>query len=107
MTRNAKARWENVCQLIVPVVRPFRGRTTTQPRRPPTSAMHRDSSTNDTTMLPLPKPTARRVAISRARSAIAEYMVLSAPKTAPMPMTTATIVPRTVIRVVSCRDCFA
>ena len=69
--------------------------------------MHRASTTKDTTILPLPKPRARRVAISRERSATAEYIVFSAPKTAPIPMTTATIEPSTVISVVSCRDCFA
>ncbi len=44
------------------------------------------------------KPMARMVAISRERSETAEYMVLSAPKTAPMPMMTATRVPSTVIK---------
>jgi hypothetical protein len=43
------------------------------------------------------QPIARSTAISRARSATAEYMVLSAPKTAPSPMTTAISVPRTVM----------
>ena len=38
----------------------------------------------------LAKPSARMVAISRPRSATAEYIVLSAPNTAPMAMTTAT-----------------
>ncbi len=32
--RNAKARWENICQFMVPVVRPLSGRTTTQPTEP-------------------------------------------------------------------------
>ena len=35
---------------------------------------------------PLENPRARRVAISRVRAATAVYMVLMAPKTAPMPM---------------------
>jgi len=107
VTLKAKARCEKVCQLMVPVVRPFSGRTTMQPRRPPTSAMHKDSTTNEMTMLPLPNPSARSVAISRERSATAEYIVFSAPKTAPIPITTAMIEPSTVIRVVSCRDCLA
>src|SRR5437762_2724694 len=105
--RNAKARCENVCQLSVPVVYPLSGSTTMQPRIPPTSAMHSASMTNDITTLPAPKPSARMVAISRARAVTAEYIVLSAPKTAPMPITAATIEPRTVMSVVSCRDCFA
>ena len=41
------------------------------------------------------------VAISRPRSATAEYMVLSAPKTAPMAMTNATRPPRMVMSCVS------
>jgi hypothetical protein len=40
VTRNAKARWEKVYQLLVPVVRPFRGSTAAQPRTSPTPAMH-------------------------------------------------------------------
>ena len=43
---------------------------------------------------------ARMVAISRERSETAEYMVLSAPNTAPMPITPATSEPSTVMRVV-------
>ncbi len=53
------------------------------------------------------KPMARMVAISRERSETAEYMVLSAPMTAPMPMMTATRPPSTVISVVSTCDCRA
>ncbi len=45
--------------------------------------------TESTTGMP-PKPIARRVAISRARLSTAEYMVLSAPNTAPMAMITPT-----------------
>ena len=63
--------------------------------------------TKETTTLPAAKPSARIVAISRARSVTAEYIVLSAPKTAPIPMTAATIEPSTVMSVVSWRDCFA
>ncbi len=33
--RKAKARWEKVCQLIVPVVNPFIGSTARHPKRPP------------------------------------------------------------------------
>ncbi len=54
---------------------------------------------------PPPKPIARSTAISRERSETAEYMVLSAPKTAPRPITMATSVPSTVISLVTTRDC--
>src|SRR3972149_4004398 len=69
VTRNANARWEKVCQFMAPVVRPFRGKTATQPSRPPTKARHNASKTKDVTTLPVPKPSARMVAISRERSA--------------------------------------
>ena len=105
--RNANARCENVCQFMVPVVSPFSGSTTAQPSRPPTRAMQSDSMTNETITLPAPNPSARIVAISRARSVTAEYIVLSAPNTAPMPITAATMEPSTVMSVVSWRDCFA
>jgi hypothetical protein len=51
---------------------------------PPTSASSSDSSISDTTTAPLPKPSARSVAISRVRAATALYIVFSAPNTAPM-----------------------
>ena len=47
------------------------------------------------------------VAISRPRSATAEYMVLSAPKTAPMAMMAATKPPRMVMSLVMVVDCLA
>ena len=97
--RKAKARCEKVCQFMVPVVRPFTGSTATQPTSPPTNAMISDSTKNESTIAPPPKPIARRTAISRERSDTAEYMVLRAPKTAPRPMTTAIRVPSTVISV--------
>ena len=92
---------------MVPVVQPLTGRTATQPRTPPRPAMKSDSKTNERTTLPPPKPRARMVAISRVRSETAEYIVLSAPKTAPMPMTKATSVPRTRIIVVSAWEFFS
>ena len=107
VTRNAKARWEKVCKFIAPVVRPFSGSTARQPSAPPTNAMQSASKTNDITTLPVPKPSARMAAISRARSATAEYIVFSAPKTAPMPMTAATMEPRTRINVEIWRDCLS
>ena len=55
-------------------------------------------------MLPPPKPSARSTAISRERSATAEYIVLSAPITAPSPITAATMPPSTVISVVTSVD---
>ena len=56
MIRNANDRCENVCQLIVPVVIPFTGRTTMQPMIPPIIAMISASARNDRTMLPPWKP---------------------------------------------------
>ena len=47
------------------------------------------------------------VAISRERSETAEYIVLRAPKIAPIAMTNATSPPSTVMRVVIVRDCLA
>ena len=105
--RNAKARCEKVCQFIVPVVRPLTGSTATQPTSPPTNAMMSASTKNESTIAPPPKPIARRTAISRERSETAEYIVLSAPNTAPRPMTTAIRLPSTVIRVVTTCDCFS
>jgi hypothetical protein len=103
---NAKATCENVCKFMAPVVRPFRGSTTMQPTNPPTKAMSKASMTNENTTDGPPNPSARIVAISRPRSATAEYMVLSAPKTAPIAITPATRPPSTVISVVKRFDCF-
>ena len=47
------------------------------------------------------------VAISRPRSATAEYMVLSPAKIAPMAMIEATTPPRMVMSVVNLVDCLA
>ena len=105
--RNANARCEKVCQLIVPVVSPLIGSTATQPTRPPTNAMISDSTKNDSTIAPPPKPIARSTAISRARSDTAEYIVLSAPNTAPSAITAATSEPSTVISVVTTCDCLS
>ena len=55
----------------------------------------------------LEKPSARMVAISRPRSATAEYIVLRAPNTAPIAMMAATRPPSTVISCVMAEDCFA
>ena len=91
----------------MPVVIPLTGSTARQPTTPPANAMSSDSTKNDSTIAPPPKPIARRTAISRERSETAEYMVLSAPKTAPSAITAATSEPSTVIRVVTTRDCFS
>ncbi len=61
-----------------------------QPSSAPTTARKVDSITNETRMLMREKPSARRVPISRVRAATIPYIVFIAPKTAPMPMTTAT-----------------
>src|SRR2546426_9189948 len=66
---------------MVLVVRPLRGRTARQPTRPPTKEIKRASKRKERTTFPELKPSARMVAISRPRSATAEYMVLRAPKT--------------------------
>ena len=102
--RKAKARCEKVCQFMVPVVRPLTGSAARQPTSPPIPAMNSASTTKDITTLGPPKPSARMVAISRERSATAEYMVLRAPNTAPSPITAATIEPSTVMSPVSICD---
>ena len=53
---------------------------------------------------PLPKPKARKVAISRVRVDTELYMVLSAPKIAPTAIKEAIKMPRVVMRVVSIVD---
>ncbi len=55
-------------------------------------------------MLPPPNPSARSTAISRERSATAEYIVLSAPITAPSAITAATMPPSTVMSVLTIVD---
>ena len=74
---------------------------------PPTNEINSASKRKDRMTFALLKPRARIVAISRPRSAIAEYMVLSAPKMAPMAMIAATTPPSTVISRVMVVDCFA
>ena len=51
-----------------------------------------------------PKPSARKVAISRVRAETAEYIVLSAANTAPTPISTAMVVPTYLIRASRMRD---
>jgi hypothetical protein len=58
----------------------------TEPITPPIPASNNDSASTDTTIAVAPNPSARKVAISRSRSLTAEYIVFSAPKTAPMAM---------------------
>ena len=77
-----------------------------QPINPPTNEIRSASITNEKTTDGPPNPSARIVAISRPRSETAEYMVFSAPKTAPIAMMPATSPPSTVMRVVSLVDCF-
>ena len=93
----AKAKWEKVCQFMAPVVRPLSGRTQTAPMAPPMKEIKSASIKKEKTTAAPPKPRARMVAISRPRSATAEYMVFRAPKTAPMAMTEATSPPRMVM----------
>ena len=105
--RKAKAMFEKVCQFMVAVVSPFNGRTAMQPTAPPMKDMMKASIRNENTTAAAPKPSARMVAISRPRSATAEYMVLRAPKIAPMAMTPATSPPRMVMSWVMRVDCLA
>ena len=51
----------------------------------------------------LPKPSARSVAISRVRLATAVYIVITAPNTAPMPISTPMIMP--IVRMIICSVC--
>ncbi len=90
---------------MVLVVKPFRGRTARQPIPPPTKEMRSASIEKEITTATAPNPRARMVAISRPRSATAEYIVLSAPKTAPMAMIAATNPPNVVMSVVMRVDC--
>ena len=92
---------------MVPAVKPLSGSAARHPRRPPPIAISSASTMNDSTTEPPPKPSARRVAISRARAATAEYIVFSAPKTAPMAITKATRKPSTRISVLTICDCLA
>ena len=93
---------------MVPVVIPFDREHGDAAHEPAHEARCRsDSTKNESTIAPPPKPIARRTAISRERSDTAEYIVLSAPNTAPRPITTAIRPPSTVISVVTIRDCFA
>jgi hypothetical protein len=50
-----------------------------------------------------PKPSARSVAISCVRDATAEYIVLTAPKIAPSPISTA--MPTPIVRITVCSTC--
>ena len=61
---------------------------------PPAAASNMVSSNTETITGTRRNPRARKVAISRARAATAEYIVLSAPKTAPMAMMAPTVMPR-------------
>ncbi len=93
MILNAKATFANKGLKIhegVWFVNPFSGRTARHPSIPPTNEIDNASKRKDRITFELLKPTARMVAISRPRSAMAEYMVLSAPKTAPIAIIAAT-----------------
>jgi hypothetical protein len=103
----AKARLEKVWKFMVLVVNPLSGKTAMQPRTPPTKEIRRASNRKESTTFPELKPTARMVAISRPRSATAEYMVLRAPKIAPMAMIAATNPPSMVMSWVMRVDCLA
>src|SRR4029453_9945449 len=63
----------------------------TMPATRPPAASSIDSARNDARMEPRPKPSARSVPISAVRCATAAYIVLRAPKVAPIPMMTASV----------------
>src|SRR5262249_8226273 len=67
----------------------------TTPATSPPAARSNDSVRNETRIAARPKPSARSVPISAVRLATAAYIVLSAPKTAPTGMTTASVRTRT------------
>ena len=65
--RKAKARCENVCQFIVPVVRPLSGSTAEAAEEPAASGdEQRLEDERERPRCRPPKPSARMVAISRA-----------------------------------------
>ncbi|MNC88607.1 hypothetical protein D3C83_44390 [compost metagenome] len=75
------------------------------PSTPPATPINADSTSTDTTTGNAPKPKARSVAISRARAETAEYIVLTAAKMAPKPISTAITAPTEPTSAVSERDC--
>ena len=81
VTRNANATWLNVWKFIVEVWYPLKPRyATAPPTNPPSAASASDSARTDTSTAPALNPSARSVAISRARVATAVYIVKIAPK---------------------------
>src|SRR5215469_9786630 len=104
---NAKARLEKVCQFMVLVVKPLSGRTARQPIKPAANDINRASKRKERMTFQVEKPRARMVAISRPRSATAEYMVFKAPNIAPIAIMAATKPPRTVMSRVIVVDCLA
>ena len=77
------------------------------PRTAPPAARTIASVSTEKTTAPAPNPRARKVAISRVREATAVYIVLMAPKTAPMPISTAMKYPSVRMSRLSCCDCCA
>jgi len=73
------------------------------PMRPSSTA----SASTETTTAPPPNPSARSVAISRVLEETAEYIVLTAPKIAPIPIRKAMIDPSVVISDDTICDCSA
>ena len=77
------------------------------PSRPPSKASAIASTITETTTGTLPKPRARKVAISTVRVATAEYIVFSAANKAPMAMMTAMAKPKPSIWPARPPDCAA
>ena len=105
MILNLNASSLKLVMFIAPVERPWTGNATMQPITPPTSASAIDSARNAVTMRNGENPSARNVPISRVRYATAAYIVLTAPKIAPIERITVTNVANTRSTVPVVSDC--
>src|SRR6185503_990445 len=107
VTRKLKAISLKLDQFVVLVTMPLSGSANRHPSTPPISAMNADSARKLSSTLPGLKPSVRSTPISGAREAIAAYIVLIAPNTAPTAMIPVIITARKLrIRPSSC-DCCA
>src|SRR5438093_219956 len=83
VTRKLNAISLKLDQLVVLVTMPLSGSANRQPSSPPMTAMNADSARKLSSTLAGRKPRVSSTPISGARDAIAAYIVLIAPKTAP------------------------
>ncbi len=95
--RKLNATSENVDQFVVPVERPLIGNARSRPTAAPQSATIALSSTTVPMTVRRLNPSARNVASSRRRGAMAENIVLDVPRIAPRIMKTVTMKTRTLI----------